>query len=43
MLLKNRDAEAARTFILNLPFYGADVNLTRKSPNGSDFKVGFGF
>ena len=43
MLLKNKDAEAARTFILNLPFYGSDVNLTRKSPNGSDFKVGFGF
>ncbi len=43
MLLKNKDAEAARTFILNLPFYGSDVNLTRKSPNGSDFRVGFGF
>ena len=43
MLLKNKDAEAARNFILNLPFYGSDVNLTRKSPNGSDFRVGFGF
>ena len=43
MLLKNKDAEAVRKFILNLPYYGSDVNLTRKSPNGSDFRAGFGF
>ena len=43
MLLKNKDAETTRNFILNLPFYGSDVNLTRKYPNGSDFRVGYGF
>ena len=43
ILLKNKDAETIRAFIINLPFYGGDVNLTRKSPNGSDFRVGFGF
>ena len=43
MLLKNKDAETTRNFILNLPFYGRDVNLTRKYPNGSDFRVGYGF
>ena len=43
MLLKNKDAETTRNFILNLPFYGGDVNLTRKYPNGSDFRVGYGF
>ena len=43
MLLKNKDAETVKNFILNLPFYGGDINLTRKSPNGSDFRVGFGF
>ena len=36
MLLKNKDAETTRNFILNLPFYGGDVNSTRKYPNGSD-------
>ena len=41
--LKYKDSEIVRLFILNLPFYGNDVNLTRKSPNGSDFRVGFGF
>ena len=43
MLLKNKDSESIRKFILNLPYYGSDVNLTRKSPNGSDFRAGFGF
>ena len=43
MALKYKDSETVRTFILSLPFYGNDVNLTRKSPNGSDFRVGFGF
>ena len=43
MLLKNKDAESVRKFILNLPYYGSDINLTRKSPNGSDFRAGFGF
>ena len=43
MALKYKDSETIRAFILNLPFYGNDVNLTRKSPNGSDFRVGFGF
>ena len=43
MLLKNKDTEMIKSFILSLPFYGGDVNLTRKSPNGSDFKVGYGF
>ena len=43
MALKYKDAETLRTFILNLPFYGQEINLTRKSPNGSDFRVGFGF
>ena len=43
MALKYKDCETVRTFILSLPFYGSDVNLTRKSPNGSDFRVGFGF
>jgi hypothetical protein len=41
--LKYKDAETLRFFIMNLPFYGHDVNLTRKSPNGSDFRVGYGF
>ena len=43
MALKYKDSETLRNFILNLPFYGSDINLTRKSPNGSDFRVGFGF
>ena len=43
MALKYKDSETVRAFILNLPFYGSDINLTRKSPNGSDFRVGFGF
>ena len=43
MALKYKDAETLRTFILNLPFYGQEINSTRKSPNGSDFRVGFGF
>jgi hypothetical protein len=43
MALKFKDSETVRAFILNLPFYGSDINLTRKSPNGSDFRVGFGF
>ena len=43
ILLKGKDAENIRSFILDLPFYGSDVNLTRKSPNGSDFRVGYGF
>ena len=43
LALKYKDSETIRSFILNLPFYGNDVNLTRKSPNGSDFRVGFGF
>ena len=43
LALKYKDSETVRSFILNLPFYGSDVNLTRKSPNGSDFRVGLGF
>ena len=43
MALKYKDSETVKNFILNLPFYGNDVNLTRKSPNGSDFRVGLGF
>ena len=40
--LKYKDSDEVKNFILGLPFYGNDVNLTRKSPNGSNFRVGLG-